>query len=647
MRELLKYLTFIFLVFLINNAAANPIMGGVISYKKAGGDSLEITLTVYRDCNGGNISNTPITITSNTSTRNFTLPIISITDITGINPNCNIKSKCSQGGTFAYGIEEHIFRDIIPVEVGTDCKYIISWSNCCRSTNITTGAAGRDFYIQTTYDKCISPKNSSPTFSCTQKNLLAVGQDASISLKAFDSIDNDEITYEITDPLSAKGVNINYTGQWSAQRPLSFLGFPNRGLSSPAGFHFDTLSGNLSFRPVVAGQSTVMAIKVKEWRKINGVRTLISETQRDLQLTVINSPNNKAPKVGGFSNQTTTKTCKSGTFCIDIPVTDADNNDSLTIDVKHSFSSLTTTKTINSSNNITLKVCYTIDSIAFKGNYTRYFKIIAKDNSCPLFGQAERTFMHVRDSIAVVRLPTNINTFCENDFPSPLISTPSYGTWSGTGVNKNTFFPTIAKKGIHNLIYEFEDSITGCTAKKDLWVKIYEQPKAIFTTNKTTGLPLDSFEFTNNSTADTTFRNFWDMGQDSATGNTQNTFNANHVYNDTGVFKVSLRVDNGVCLPDTAFETITISLPVSVKELSNKTIKLYPNPANKIITIEAETEITTITIYDIQGRVVFTRKNIFNTSVPITVISFNDGMYILKTQHKNGQISRGKFRVAH
>lgn len=644
MRNLLRCIAFVFIFLSISQVKATHVMGGEITYKNVGSNKLEVTITVYRDCNGIALSNSPLSIKSDSGgIRSYSLPLISITNITGVNPKCPSKSRCDSNATYKFGVEQHIFRGTVDLSLLKGCEYLLSWTQCCRNSNITTGAANANYYMEATYNKCLTPNNSSPSFLSYPVLFLGIGNDISVSHTAVDTIDNDEITYELTKPLSAQGAKINYLGQWSIQRPLTFLGFPNAGLNHPAGFRFDSLTSNMSFRPNVPNQSTVVSIKVKEWRKINGVRTQISETHRDIQLIFISSPNNNAPKIGNTLSSII-KACTPGTYCITIPVEDKDSSDTLSVQVRHNFKNLTVTKDTISPNKINFKICYTVDSTIFNNSGSYYFKIIAEDDYCPSTARIEKTYFFRRDSASKIVFPL-LPIFCENDTPIALLPSTTYGTWSGAGINGPTFSPQLAGKGRHKLVYSFNDTTSGCSNKDSLWIRVLQQPIAKFIANKNIGLGTDTFKFTDSTIADTAFQSLWNMGQPGTLTNLQTTKNTSHVYNDSGKFIVWLKVDNGICAADSTQDTVVISIPLSINKLSQNSIKLYPNPASNIINIKAETEITTITIYDIQGKVVFSRKDILNTTVPITITSFKEGVYILKTEQKNGEVSRGKFRV--
>ena len=149
-------------VLLFTNTKATHLMGGDITYLNLGSDSFEVTVTIYRDCNGIPISNSLLEVSTGSGSANYTLQLISVKDITGVNPNCPQSSKCS--GSYQYGIEEHIYKANVKLFASSSCEYTFSWQQCCRNSNITTGAANELFYIHTTYNKCLAPNNSSPSF---------------------------------------------------------------------------------------------------------------------------------------------------------------------------------------------------------------------------------------------------------------------------------------------------------------------------------------------------------------------------------------------------------------------------------------------------------------------------------------------------
>lgn len=630
-----------------NKLKATHVIGGEITYRSITADSLEVTITVYRDCSGVILSNSPITITSDTNSAQHAFPRVSVRDITGLALGCNTKSRCDTTGSgYVYGFEEHVFKGNIKLFNSASCKYIMSWEQCCRSANITTGAANHMFHIETTYDKCLAPANSSPKFLDAPIIITALGKDNSISYTAHDVVDNDFLTYELIEPLNSPTTSASYSGSFSKQRPLSFLGFPNEKLPYPAGFRFDTLTGNMFFRPMVNNQITVLTIKVKEWRKINGVMQIISETIRDV-LVIVDLSANAVPKIDNNPNSIF-RVCTPNNYCITIPVEDADTGNTINITLKHNLKNVTINQMGALKNKKHVKVCFDVDSAMLSSTGSYYLKFSVTDDNCPLAGRAEKTFIILQDSIARPSLPS-YSPVCETSNSFYLAANPSYGVWTGNGVQGGVFFsPRLANPGEHYLKYSFSDTIGGCNSLDSIRVRVVQSPKAGFTINKKIGLPTDTFTFINTSTADTTLVSLWNMGQTGAAGNIKGTPNASHVYNDTGIFIVSLIVSNlNICPADTAIDTVVVSNTASIKTPYANTIRVYPNPAKDKLTIEAENGITAIEILDISGKIIYTEKVQQATNITADISSLANGMYLIKTTLIGDQQLIGKLSVRH
>jgi len=79
------------------------------------------------------------------------------------------------------------------------------------------------------------------------------------------------------------------------------------------------------------------------------------------------------------------------------------------------------------------------------------------------------------------------------------------------------------------------------------------------------------------------------------------------------------------------------SLSVSESELSNLSIRLFPNPVKGVLNIEYKETIETIEIYNLLGKKV---KSLSNNSKSINIQDLSSGMYLLKIYSGNRTISR-------
>ena len=70
----------------------------------------------------------------------------------------------------------------------------------------------------------------------------------------------------------------------------------------------------------------------------------------------------------------------------------------------------------------------------------------------------------------------------------------------------------------------------------------------------------------------------------------------------------------------------------------NEPIKIFPNPGNTYVTIDASIEILNIKLYNTSGKLLTeTQQNRLETA------SYNEGVYIIEITSKNGQIQRSKW----
>lgn len=380
------------LCFLTMSAAsyATHVMGSDISYECLSKWRYKVTLKAYRDCRGNPLlTSQDIDVDCNTSSwsTSYSLTYQGRRDITGLDSKCVTKSRCA-GGSFAYGVQEYTFTTIIDL-TSVSCKeFTISWAECCRNNNITTGAANADFYTEATLRTDISKCNSSPVFSTPATVLICRNNDFVFNNGAIDTIDQgDSLSYKLVDPLSAKSTTIPYTGQFSATKPLTFLGFPNTNLNAPAGFRLDPVTGDLSFRPTVTNQVSVMVLEVAEWRKDTlGVMRIIGKTRRDLQIIVI-SCNNNNPVILGKSDTT----CPGEKVIIDIKTTDANSSDSVELSWNKGIPKGKFTISNGKAQFDSARFEWT-PKLSDVSNVPHTFTVTAKDDACPFPGQGIRAF---------------------------------------------------------------------------------------------------------------------------------------------------------------------------------------------------------------------------------------------------------------
>lgn len=267
---------------------ATHIVGGELNYKQLSGSNYQITLTVYRDCFGGQaqfdnpasigvfdaqgnlISSTSVTITSDQHVPNL------------------INSPCLTPPTnICYEVATYVFTTTLPPLAG---GYQLVYQRCCRNHSILninnvnfTGAT----YIATIPDPALASMNSNPVFTEWPPTFICVDAPFTFDHSATDA-DGDSIVYEICDPLEGADQSspmpqppngppyypVSWRSPYSMNNP--FGGAP---------LNINPVTGRLTATPNAIGQY-VYGVCAKEYR--NGV--YLGETKRDFQVNVVPCP---------------------------------------------------------------------------------------------------------------------------------------------------------------------------------------------------------------------------------------------------------------------------------------------------------------------------------------------------------------------
>ncbi|TNE80045.1 MAG: T9SS type B sorting domain-containing protein [Bacteroidetes bacterium] len=390
MKKFIKLLAlgaFIFLSAALQEVRATHLVGSDIIYRCLGNGRYQITVRVYRDCNGVALSTSPINVRCGSNNLQVAQTKISVRDVTGIDPRCPVQSRCT--GTFPYGIEEHVFQGTIDLSSYSCCEWTISWAQNARGSNISTGMANQNFYTEAKLNKCVTPCNSSPDFTNPPVAIVCRNQDFVFNNGALDTIDaGDSLSYHWAPALINAGVQATYLPPFSPTRPITFFGFPMAHLPDPAGIHLDSITGDIRFRPTIRDQVAVLVIEVKEWRRVNGVMTVIGITRRDMQVIVIDCPNNNVPKLEG---PYTKQACANQQVCMSIITDDDDPNDTVKISWNRGIPGATFTNNNGQTKHASGAVCWT-PTDAHVSNIPYTFTVTAKDDACTLPGQAVRSY---------------------------------------------------------------------------------------------------------------------------------------------------------------------------------------------------------------------------------------------------------------
>lgn len=283
----LKLLSFSFLFILSNNLKAAFYSGAEIIYSHIAGNSYEITLNFFRNCEGVQVGNTQqLSATNNTNSAwnfNFTVTRVSISDVSA---NCPTSLTNCTGGSLP-GYQLHVYKAIVTLPASN--KWTIKYESCCRGAFTTVPSAPSNGWA--VYAEIINPnyqyQNTSPVFSNPPVSTICSSQPTCIDMSAFDE-DGDSLVYSLIPPFAMNSTTINYGTNFS------FINF----LSSSTGVNINSSTGLISVTPS-ANLNTIAAVSVKEYRKINNVYMHIGTVMRDFETRVISCAD-QSPEISGM-----------------------------------------------------------------------------------------------------------------------------------------------------------------------------------------------------------------------------------------------------------------------------------------------------------------------------------------------------------
>lgn len=368
-------------------AEASYLAASDISYRCLGGNQYEITLRLFRDCQGIRAPNvTPVTLQSlgscSASGQNILLTRVSSQSLPLLCPSQASLSFCNSSNGSLPGYEEIIYTGVADLSAyaTTGCGWTISYNSCCRNSAITNvlNAPSTSLSISVSHLPSASTFcNSSPTISSPSIFLVCNNSFQNIANIMSDP-DGDSLSYALATPINNGGTPVNYAPGFSATQPLT---------TDPAGYQFDPSTGQSSFVPTGL-QGTIVDVITSEYR--NGV--LIGETRRTIQMIVINCTNPNTVTLdlverfdnGSWTSQGTNTTfdaCLGESIRFRATFSDLDPNDTIRLaaaysTLQSSYPSATLTPTYVANNQLIVEVNTTIGQ--FGG-----FSIGLMDNACP------------------------------------------------------------------------------------------------------------------------------------------------------------------------------------------------------------------------------------------------------------------------
>ena len=143
---------------------------------------------------------------------------------------------------------------------------------------------------------------------------------------------------------------------------------------------------------------------------------------------------------------------------------------------------------------------------------------------------------------------------------------------------------------------------------------------------------------------DTNYVYLWEFGN----GDTSTSMIAEHVYQTTGTYNVTLKINDG-CSDSIRSLQIHVDRLTGVTHVNKKNVavRLYPNPANASLKVSIEGNQTTIekaTIINALGQELQTMKLTNKSAFEIDLINYTSGFYFLRLETSDGILTR-KFEI--
>ncbi|NNC85945.1 MAG: T9SS type A sorting domain-containing protein [Bacteroidia bacterium] len=240
-----------------DNVKASHIDAGYITYSHVTGNTYQVSLFLYRDCNG---ISPPTTAIINYTSSCGGDSSVALTPVPGTGQIVTLSlialpvvTSCTGG--FALGIEEWEYTGLVTLPVNCS-DWTFSFSTCCRSGSINTivAAGSQSFYTETMLNNLLAPVNSSPAPISASVAEFCVGNAVGWNQGCFDA-DGDSLVYSLVCPKNSNSSFLSYNPPLSCVNPID---------ANPP-VYLNPVSGQISFTPTLT-QISIMTVRVDEFR---------------------------------------------------------------------------------------------------------------------------------------------------------------------------------------------------------------------------------------------------------------------------------------------------------------------------------------------------------------------------------------------
>lgn len=453
----LKLLIFLCFAFILSTSElqASHIAGTDLTYRCIGQDSFEVTLNVFRDCNGiaapgnarlqatstcGGSVNLNLTLQVNPFILNgdsvFPNPANGALEVSQLCPANLAQSKCKGRSNPFPGMEQYVFRGIVVLSPPCNTWNLRYSAPPARNSNqnLATGFPGVG--VSTTLAELNSQSfacNSSPRFSAQPIPYVCAGQPVVYNFGVTED-EGDSLVYSFSCGYSNNLNNPNvFRAPYSCNEPI-------------AGATIDSTNGRVRFTPTLTGNFVIIVL-VEEYDRATGQKK--GSIMRDI-LFVVQTCSNQQPDPnapienfsgdGAVIDTNSIEICVGESFQFDVTITDPDTTDSLILSSNiESILPNSTFSFVSYGDSAVATIAWS--AVPTPGNFYSFY-IQANDGACPVSGLfystydieiVPSTFAGPDLNICQGTQAANINVFGGNNFNWTALP-------GGAGINVGTNF---------------------------------------------------------------------------------------------------------------------------------------------------------------------------------------------------------------
>jgi hypothetical protein len=254
---------------------------------------------------------------------------------------------------------------------------------------------------------------------------------------------------------------------------------------------------------------------------------------------------------------------------------------------------------------------------------TRTISYIFTDSNGCSNNSNQNTIIHELPVVSFSGLDT---IYCMDAAKVNLSGSPAGGSFTGTGINGNSFDPAQAGSGVHTISYYYQDAF-GCENTNTQQTKIYDLPLVSFSGLDSAYCP---------DAAAVVLTGVPAGGLFSGNGISSNTFDP--AMAGTGYHTITYTYTDIHTCSNSANQVVRVKFPSEcgsfiAENAEDPVIIIYPNPASSKISVLGIDDLSDYTIFiiDVMGRKYLLEPEASNS---ISLTGFAKGVYVLKFRRK-------------